>query len=36
MPKPFKCSIKVRSPAHAAVIEREYSEAAEEFKQFEE
>ncbi|BGP32800.1 hypothetical protein JCM10296v2_004584 [Rhodotorula toruloides] len=36
MPKPFKCSVKVRSPAHAAVIEREYSEAAEDFKQFEE
>ncbi|GJN91185.1 hypothetical protein Rhopal_004203-T1 [Rhodotorula paludigena] len=34
MPREFPCSIKVRSPQHAAVIEREYADAKEELKQW--
>lgn len=34
MPHPFEISITPRSPAHAAVIEREWAEAAEELKQY--
>lgn len=34
MPREFPCSIRVRSPQHAAVIEREYADAKEELKQW--
>ncbi|GAA6007074.1 cytochrome P450 [Rhodotorula paludigena] len=34
MPREFPCSIKVRSSQHAAVIEREYADAKEELKQW--
>ncbi|GAA5836682.1 hypothetical protein JCM11251_002697 [Rhodosporidiobolus azoricus] len=35
MPRKFPCSIKVRSPAHAKVIEREWADAAEELRVYE-
>lgn len=35
MPEPFEVSIKPRSAAHAAVIEREWEGAAEDLKAYE-